>query len=178
MSIIGSFRPIRHGDSRYNFDHLQPFCVIIPARNPREPDITVRISYQSHVYSKQYDPHHDAATIRDENGTTRHICDVRYAASRTLPDTCKAMVLSNYLTWETKDRNHKSNLAVAGAELVSGPNTVVIYYLHPSRSEEIDVELVVKSSYAMEIDFKRIQRRFNVCQLVRKVHFEKVRLPQ
>lgn len=178
MSIIGSFRPVWRGDRRYSFDHLQPFSVILPARNPTEQDIAVRISFQSHVFSRQYDPHHDAATITDESGTTRHICDIRYAASHTLPATCEAMILRNYLTWESQDRNRKSNLAVTGAELVSGPNNVVIYYLHPSRSEDIDVELVVKSSYAMDIDFNRVKRRFNVCQLVRKVHFEGVRLPK
>jgi hypothetical protein len=69
------------------------------------------------------------------------------------------------------------NIAVSGPVLTSGLNDLVVYYLFPSRSDEHNVELVVKSADQKEINFSRIKRRCNVCQLVKKAHFQQIRVP-
>jgi len=107
----------------------------------------------------------------------RQFSEERYENSLKLPDICRRMVEDNYLTWQSLDKNKASNLAVSGPVLTSGLNDLVIYYLFPSRSDQHNVELVVKSAYQKDIDFNHIKRKYNVRQLVKKAHFQQIRVP-
>lgn len=176
-SINDSFPTIEHRERRFPFAHLVPTSISLTRQGSAGADINIRISYQTHVFSRLYEGDTDVFKLRDEAGLVRQFCEERYENSLGLPDMCKRMVLDNFLTWESFDRNRASNLAVCGPALVSGPNDLVVYYLFPSRSDQHDVELVVKSAYRKDIDFSHIKRRYNVRQLIKKAHFQQVKVP-
>lgn len=176
-TINDSFPTIEHAQCRFTFEHLVPTSVCLTGKGGDGADINIRISFQTHVFSRRHEGGSAAWALRDEGGRLRQFCEDRYRNSLTLPDLCKRMIENNYLTWESLDKNRASNLAVSGPVLTSGLNDLVVYYLFPSRSEEYNVELVVKSAYQKEIDFSHIKRRYNVCQLVKKAHFQQIRVP-
>lgn len=176
-TINDSFPTIEHAQGRFTFEHLVPTSVCLTGHGAGGADINIRISYQTHVFSRRHEGGSAVFALRDEAGLLRQFCEERYENSLALPDVCKNMVENNYLTWESLDKNKASNLAVSGPVLTSGLNDLVVYYLFPSRSDEHNVELVVKSAYQKEIDFSHIKRRYNVCQLVKKAHFQQIRVP-
>ncbi|MGL3606434.1 hypothetical protein ACSV9I_07970 [Rhizobium sp. G187] len=154
-----------------------PTSVWLPGQGAGGAEINIRISYQTHVFSRRHEGDTAAFRLRDEAGFLRQFCEERYRNSLTLPDVCKRMIEKNYLTWKSLDKNKASNLAVAGPVLTSGLNDLVVYYLFPSRSEEHDVELVVKSAYRKDIDFSHIKRKYNVWQLIKMAHFQQTKVP-
>ena len=87
------------------------------------------------------------------------------------------MLAKNVLTWESKDRNSTSNLTVVNDNLVSGENYAIYYYLFPSRLDDCDVELVVKSAYTREIDFAKIKRRYKSVQKIKECYFNQKVVP-
>ena len=141
-------------------------------------DIKVRISYQTHVFLRRHKGEPGVFVFRDEAGLPRQFCVQRFEQSLELPAICRTIIENDHLTWESHDKNRSSNLAVVGADLISGPNYIVVYYLFPSRSDHFDVELVVKSAYSKDIDFESIRRRYKVHQLIKKSYFNKVRVPK
>lgn len=177
VSINGSFPTIEHEGRRFTFAHLVPVSTCLVGQGKAGADIKIRISYQTHVFSRRHEGSAEVFLLRDEVGLIRQFCGARYEVSLGLPDICRRMVHDNFLTWESFDRNRASNLAVCGPVLTSGPNDLIVYYLFPSRSDKHDVELVVKSAYRKEIDFGRIKRRYKVCQLIKKAHFQQVKVP-
>ncbi len=176
-TINDSFPTIEHANRRFTFEHLVPVSICLPGQGAGGADIKVRISYQTHVFSQRYDGSSKVFCLKDEAGLPRQLCAERYANSLALPQNCKNMVESNYLTWESLDKNKASNLAVTGPVLTSGLNNLIVYYLFPSRSGAHDVELVVKSAYQKNINFDHIKRRYNVRQLIKRTHFQQVRVP-
>jgi hypothetical protein len=176
-TINDSFPTIEHAQSRFTFEHLAPASLCLAGQGAGGGDINIRISYQTHVFSRRHEGGSGEFLLRDEAGLFRQFCEERYRNSVRLPDVCKRMVEDNYLTWQSLDRNRASNLAVSGPVLISGLNNLVVYYLFPSRSDEHDVELVVKSAYQKHIDFNHIKRKFNVRQLIKKAHFQQKRVP-
>lgn len=176
-TINDSFPTIEHEQRRFTFEHLVPTSLCLAGQGAGGSDINIRISYQSHVFSRRPEGASDEFLLRDEAGLWRRFCKERYENSLTLPDVCRRMVEDNYLTWQSQDKNRASNLAVSGPILISGLNNLVVYYLFPSRSDEHDVELVVKSAYQKLIDFNHIKRKFNVRQLIKKAHFQHKRVP-
>ncbi|WP_168734460.1 hypothetical protein [Ollibium composti] len=176
-TINDSFPTIEHEGSRFTFEHLAPTSVSLGGQGAEGADINIRISYQTHVFSRRHQGDSTVFALRDEAGVLRQFCEWRYENSLALPGICQRMVLHNYLTWESLDKNKASNLAVAGQILKSGMNDLIVYYLFPSRSDDHNVELVVKSAYQKEIDFRHIKRRYKVCQLIKKAHFQQIKVP-
>ncbi|NBN80420.1 hypothetical protein GWI72_19250 [Microvirga tunisiensis] len=177
-AIRGTFPTLTFDGNTFSFGHLAPLSVCLSGQGKNGADVRVRISYQSHVFSRRHEGNPEPVTFTDEAGLRRRFCATRYAFSLRLPEVCSAMVLDNHPTWEMRDRNQAANLAVVGPHLVSGPNDLIIYYLFPSRSAHHDVELVVKTAYRKDIDFDRIRRRFKVHQLIKTAYFKGIKIPK
>jgi hypothetical protein len=167
-----------HGTVR-SLAHLAPFSHRIAGHGLNGTDIALRVSFESHVYSRSDgDRRHD---FLDESGNRRWFCSDRYDVSLTLADEVRRMIDQNVYSWETRDRNRVANLAVlnpASQQLVSGRHNVAIYYLFAGRVPGIDVEMVVKTCYAMTVDFSRIRTRHKVRSLIKTVCFKGGRLPK
>jgi len=164
-------------DIDYSLSHLRPFTCTCAGSGRDGADIVVRVSFKTHVYSKSpeivSDPHH----LFDENGKKRVFCKERYEISLTLPQRCREMISRNFLTWVSSDRNTISNMAILDGPIVDGDHAVMFYYLYPSLSSEVDVELVVKSSYIKSLIATRIKRRFNVVQKIKECYFKQKVVP-
>lgn len=68
-------------------------------------------------------------------------------------------------------------MAVSEAMPTTGLKYVVFYELLPSKAEEIDVELVVKSAYDFPFEAGRTGKRDKVQSLLRRVLFTQKRIP-
>lgn len=176
MSIIHSFEERIINSHTFSMNHLTPQRHIVIGHGHSGADITVRTSYHSHVFSTATKPT-DSAYFWDENHIKRTFCPKRHARSFVLPQMCAEMIKQNHLTWISRDKNRISNLAVNGNQLNAGRHYVVFYYLFPSKANEIDVELVVKSAYEMYVDFRRIKRRFNTIQQIKTCYYKKKKVP-
>ncbi|WP_306046249.1 hypothetical protein [Nioella sp. MMSF_3534] len=159
--------------------HLHPFTHVFAGHGPEGRDLVLRVRFESHVFSNSYGtgPH----DFLDEAGNKRQFCANRYAFSHCLPSEIRNLLTCNAYTWEEKDRNQVANLAVltpAGSPLISGIHTVIIYYLYPSKVEEIDVEMLVKTCYEKEISFEHRKKREKIRVYVKKACFQQVRIPK
>lgn len=167
-----------HGQSRC-LKHLAPFTHRLKGHGPKGTDLVVRITFGSHVFSKSEGTgRHD---FIDESSNRRYFCEDRYAFSLTLTEEIKKILDQNVYTWEAQDRNQAANLAVlapATVQLVSGAHNVIVYFLHKSSVPGIDVEMVVKSCYMMEVDFKRHPKRGKIRSCVKTVCFKGGRIPK
>ena len=87
----------------------------------------------------------------------------------------------NTYSWRMQDKNGIVNLAVLAPpqpQPVSGNYETVFYYLYPSDVDGIDVEMRVKSCYAMDINFDKHRRRDKIRACVKKSLFENTRVPK
>lgn len=170
--------PITSGGIKYSLHHLQPFHVKLDGKGKDGLDLTVRVSYHSHVYSKADADGATGLRFKDEGDKWREFCLERYTLCLTLPDICRNMVELNFPSWESQDNGGKNNMAVSEANPTSGTKYLVFYELLPSQTEGIDVELIVKSAYAKLFDASRTGRRQKVQALLRTVLFSGNRLPK
>ena len=171
MSISHIFTNLTVNDNAYSFTHLQPQRHVLRGHGRDKADIAIRLSFQSHVFSRTPDED-ELPNFNDENNKARIFCLERYNHSLNLPQMCSDMITRNFLTWESKDRNSTSNLTVIDGNLVTGDNYAIYYYLFPSRLDNCDVELVVKSAYMRYIDFSHIKRRFKTIQPIKTCYFK------
>ena len=162
----------------YNLIHLLPFVHRIPGQGPEKGELAVRVTFHSHVFSRQPKPEDVGHHFDDEGGRQRIFCPDRFAFSYTLPDLCRRMLDQNFLTWQEKDKNSVSNLAVIDGPLRNGEHRLVVYYLIPSKVTGIHVELVVKSCYPKELNFTHRQKRDRVVYLVKKCLYDKKKIPR
>ncbi|MCA0000924.1 MULTISPECIES: hypothetical protein [unclassified Mesorhizobium] len=177
MTIITSFTTLKFKGSDYEFSHLLPFGHTLSAAGKDGADIRVRVSYQSHVFSRRRETDEEFHLV-DEAGKPRVFCPDRYSNSLRFPAFCQRMLSENMLTWESKDRNRVSNMAVMDGALKSGDHQIAVYYLFPSSVDGLDVEMVIKSGYSKLLNFEHIKRRYNVVQLVKKCHYSQAKVPQ
>lgn len=140
-------------------------------------DIRVRLSFQTHVFSIDDTGNCGVHRLKDEGDNLREFCPDRYKLSLDLPQVCQSMIEDNFLTWESKDKNRVSNLAVTQNPLKSGPNYLIVYYIFPSRTDRFESEVVVKSAYMRDIDFSKIKRKFKVKQLIKTSYYEDRNVP-
>ena len=164
---------------RYDLGHLAPFVHLLEGQGRDGADIRVRITFQSHVFSKDAadKPHH----FVDEAGKRRAFCPIRFGVSMGLPAACSDFLLRNVLTWEERDKSSSSNLAViipAGAPLVSGSYQTLFYYLMPSRVPGIDVEMIVKTCYEKEINFDFRRRREKIIKHIKTAYYQQTTIPR
>lgn len=176
-SVVRFFDPLRVQGQVHRLDHLVAFGHDLIGHGRDKSNLRVRVSFQSHVFSKSCAAG-DRHDFLDEGRRARVLCPDRYGASLGLPLLCRRMLNENFLTWESEDKNGKSNMAVIDGPLVSGNHQVVLYYVFPSRADGIDVELVVKSAYEKAINFIHIKRRLNVLQVIKTCHFKQVMVPK
>lgn len=159
--------------------HLAPFTHRLAGHGFAGADLVIRVTFQSHVFSKSdgTGPH----DFVDVSGNKRYFCPDRYAFSLHLEPKVRAILELNSYTWETRDKNQVANLAVlaqTAAPLTSGTHDVLIYYLYKSSVSGLDVEMIVKSCYTKEIDFKRHPKRERIRACVKKVCFNGGRFPK
>jgi len=176
VSVIYNFPQILLDGDDVCFNYLLPTThnLIVPKKD--EADIRVRISYHSHVFSVA--TKNGNVRFLDENNKSRYFCSDRHQWSLDLPKLCQSMIENKWLTWEEKDRNRVSNMAVIANTLNNGTHYVVFYYLFPSRRGDYEVELVVKSAYEKYINFDKRKRRFKVTQLIKKCYYDDVKVPK
>ena len=176
MSVTPFFPNLIVGDDEYEFSHLVPFSHTLYGQGGDNATIRVRASFKSHVFSTS--PEGDEnADFQDENGKDRVFCQDRYNRSKHLPGLCLNAIITNALTWQSEDKNSISSLVVADDPLSTGLKYAVYYYLYPSKHDDYDVELVVKSAYLKEIEAFRIKRRHKLLSLVRKCFFTGTTIP-
>lgn len=175
-SIVHSFPSFTLDENEIDFSYLAPFIHVLKGQGKNGADIRVRVSFQSHVFSKT--PENDEFDFQDEGGRERTFCLDRFEASKSLPSICQRMLADNFYTWESKDRNRVSNMAVIDDKRETGSHYVVLYYLFPSKSGQIDVEMVIKSAYQKDINFDHIKRYFKVIQLVKTCYFKGEKVPK
>ncbi|HHS94711.1 MAG TPA: hypothetical protein ENK63_05180 [Rhodobacterales bacterium] len=161
----------------YEFDHLAPRVVCLQGHGRDGSDIRVRLSFQTHVYSRACGRSGADYDFRDEGQNKRCFCPRRYAQSKDLANLCETLVETKALTWVSQDKNRASNLMAVEGALTNGQHYVIVYYLFVSRVPGIDVEMVIKSAYEKEMDFSRIKRRFNTVQLIKTCYYERKRVP-
>ncbi|PHR58267.1 MAG: hypothetical protein COA43_10925 [Robiginitomaculum sp.] len=176
MSVIQTFPDLIFSGKNYDFDHLKPQTHTLEGQGNNGKDILIRLSFESHVFSRT-PLSGERSSFRDRRGQERVFCVDRYDRSLVLDNLCADMILQNFLTWESKDRNSKSNLAVVRSRLITGLNYAIFYYLFPSRSNSYDVEIVIKSAYEKYIDFSHIKRRNKTTQLIKKCYFQQKTIP-
>lgn len=174
MPVTPFFPNLLIGENEHEFSHLVPFSHTLHNQGGDNETIAVRISFKSHVFSVS--PQGEA-DFRDENEQDRSFCQLRYNRSKHLPGMCLNALTTNALTWKSQDRNSISSLVVATDPLHPGMKYAVYYYLFPSKHDDYDVEMVVKSAYQKDIEADRIKRRHNVLSLVRQCFFKKVTIP-
>ena len=163
----------------HSLSHLAPFVHSLAGYGQDGADIRVRITFQSHVFSKDatQQPHH----FLDEARRRRVFCPDRYAVSLGLPDVCREMLERNVLTWEERDKSGTSNLAIltpVGAPLVSGTFSVLFYYLIPSLVPGIDVEMIIKTCYEKDINFAYRRRREKIVKHIKTVYYTRATIPR
>ena len=178
MCIRHFFPKLVDGEQEFEFKHLVPFNHCLEGHGRDGAPIIVRVSFRSHVFSRARKGETEGVFFLDENGKTRIFCKDRYAASLHLSDLCRRLILSNALTWETRDGNEKYNLASIDGPLVNGEHDTVIYYLFPSDADGVDVEFVVVSFYSKAWDFARIKRRDKINQPIKKCYYQGHRVPK
>lgn len=170
--------PITSGGIKYSLHHLQPFQVKLDGKGKDGLDLTIRISYHSHVYSKTDNDGTTGLRFKDEGGNWREFCIQRHTLCLGLPAVCKDMVEQNYPSWQSQDGGSKNHMAVSEAMPSSGLKYLVFYELLPGEVIGIDVELVVKSAYEKQFDASRTGKRHKVIALARTVLFSGQRLPK
>jgi hypothetical protein len=160
--------------------HLVPFTYTYTGHGHGGADLRVRITFTSHVFSERTEAgqHHD---FLDENDIRRTFDPGRYAFSQSLPNHMIGILDHNTYSWRMQDKNGIVNLAVLAPpqpQPVSGNYETVFYYLYPSDVDGIDVEMRVKSCYAMDINFDKHRRRDKIRACVKKSLFENTRVPK
>ncbi|SFV31317.1 hypothetical protein SAMN05216456_1302 [Devosia crocina] len=178
MSFPVLHSPITSAGIKYSLHHLQPFHVKLEGKGKDGLDLTVRVSFHSHVYSKADSDEATGHRFKDEGGKWREFCTDRYGWCVDLPVICTAMVEQNFPSWESQDAGQKNNMAVSEAVPTSGLKYLIFYDLHPSQSSGIDVELVVKSAYKKQFFADRVGKRLKVHALLRTVLYKGVRMPK
>ena len=178
MSIRHFFPKLADGDREIDFKHLTPFTHSLDGQGREGAPIVLRVSFRSHVFSRAHKGETEGVFFVDEGGRKRTFCKDRYAASLQLPDLCRRLILSNALTWESRDGNEKYNLASIDGALVSGEHDTVIYYLYPSSADGVDVEFVVVSSYRKAWNFAHVKRRDKIIQPIKKCYYQRHRVPK
>lgn len=170
--------PLASNGNKYTMHHLTPFRIKLAGKGAPGCDLTVRVSYHSHVYSKTDSPAATELRFVDEGGKWREFCTVRYALCLGLPAQCHDLVMLNFPSWESEDNGGRNNMAVSEAQPASGTKYLIFYELFPSEAEGIDVEFVVKSAYEKPFDAARTGRRQKIHALLRTVLFTKTRMPK
>ncbi len=176
MTFGRNHRRLRLGDKLIDLGHLNHQHLVLPQAGKNGADISIRVTFRSHVFSKSCVPPtgHD---FLDENGQKRLFCNERYELSHLLPDFITQMVLENHNTWESRDRNRVNNLAIFHPNPETTQKYMLVYALIPSLAKNLDVELEVKSAYPCH-NIPRIQRKFGVKQLIKTCYFQQKRVPK
>ena len=160
--------------------HLAPFTYTYNGHGLGGADLRLRVTFTSHVFSERTDvgqPH----DFLDENDIRRTFDAGRYAFSLGLPNHLTGILNQNAYSWPMHDKNGIANLAVLAPpqpHLVSGTYETVFYYLYPSDVGGIDVEMLVKSCYPMDINFDRHRRRDRIRVYVKESLFKNTRVPK
>lgn len=176
MPISTGFPDLEFNGTQIEFGHLVPIRHELVGHGRDKASIHVRVSFQSHVFS-QTAGSREPLPFLDENGKARAFCPDRYKLSLDLPNFCVDVLSNNMLTWISKDRDSVSNMAVVKTPLVSGEHYAIYYYLFPSRLDDCDVELVVKSAYKRNIDFSKIKRRHKALQKIKECYYQQKVVP-
>lgn len=140
-------------------------------------NLTVRISYHSHVYSKADTAGAVETRFRDEAGKFREFCTERYTLCLNLPELCNQMIVGNFPSWPSKDKNNINNMAICEAQPTTGDKYLILYDLNPSAADGIDTELVVKSAYNKFVDMRYTGKREKIRALIKRSHFQNIRIP-
>lgn len=161
--------------------HLQDFVVVVPGKGKQGADLRVLISLGLHTISQSCAV--GAHNLSDENGKPRRFCEDRYAFSLGLPELARRMLEQNYFCWQSEDRNQAMNYAVIDVApgrirvVTDGEHQVVFFYLHPCWHDSADVNLVITSCYARQVQLSRIKRRYNLHMLLRTCLYSGKRIP-
>jgi hypothetical protein len=170
-------RPLTSNGTKYSVHHLQPFRQILQGHGRDGSDITVRVSYHSHVYSTADAEASLAHRFQDEGGNWRSFCPIRHANSLLLPQICNDMIVQNYPSWVSPDQNRQNNMAVSDAHASEGFRYFVFYSVSPSNEENVGVELVVKSAFEKEIRNLRNVKKTGVRQVIKTCYFKEIGVP-
>jgi len=166
-----------------DLSHLKNFVVSVPKKGRDNADLRVQIMLGVHTISKGCESHE--RDLDDENGKPRQFCEDRYAFSLGLPEMAKRMIIQNYFSWESKDRNSAIHYAIIDMapgrvrDIEDGLHQVVFFYLYPCADPNVaDVNLVITSCHAREINFGHIRRRYNMHTILRTCLFQQTRMPK
>lgn len=174
---LPSHKTVSSQNVRYSFHHLQPSKVILPGRAKNGQDLIVRLSFMSHVYSKNYNALSLEAKLQDEAGNPRSFCPIRYNLSLQVRVLCEQLLLANEITWHSKDRHQKSNLAICDSPNLAGLKYLIFYTVFPSKSKNAHLEFLVKSAYEKQLKPSSISNPTRIVQILRTCHINNRRLP-
>ena len=168
--------PLVHDGKTYGFDHLAPFRLVLKGQGRDGADLTVRIRFSCHVYTKARAEGGPSIKIRDKNGQARAFSPGRYERSLALPRLCEDMIRLKYPSWISSDRRRRRNLAVAGVKPRNNADAYHVFYeLWPSRKKGIDVEMEIKSAYMRRIRTRG--RRKTVLIFIKRCYYDNRRQP-
>jgi hypothetical protein len=170
-------RPVVSNGTTYSLHHLQPFRTLLTGHGREGGDISIRVSYHSHVYSTADTKLSRAHRFMDEGGSWRAFSLERHNWSLTLPQICREMIDQNFPSWLSQDRNRQNNMTVSDRYANGGLQFAVFYGLSPSRDKDLDVELVVKSAFEKDIGNLRGLKRSGVRQLIKTCFFKGLDVP-
>lgn len=167
----------------YSCTHLTASVHSVAASNAADPDIRVRVSFNTHVYSESCQNHQ--ADFMDELNRPRIFCPVRYAETLALPTFCADLIGNNGSSWISEDMNGSLNMATIGQNppQATGNYQIVLFYLYPSALGDIDVEMIIVSAFEKRINVERkrrnskSKRNFGVVQKIRQCFYNKERVP-
>ncbi|MGH1330534.1 MAG: hypothetical protein ACRBBK_06585 [Paracoccaceae bacterium] len=174
-------KKLNYNGNSVDLGHLHPFTHKLSGHGLGGQDLILRVGFRSHVFSIK--PRSRGHDFLDENNNQRDFCPIRYEFSFCLPGEVRKMLDNNVFTWEERDKNQMTNLAViapARSNLDSGLHNTLFYHLYPSKLEHIDVEFSVKTCYEKQINFnrKRRQKKEKIRGLVKKAHYQNTRIPK
>lgn len=150
MSLSEAYFPPLYVDGQlYEFDHLNPFQLVVPSKLARK-DLVVDIKFTNHCFSYgDEDTDADEGVLFDQNGKRRLFCPDRYELSLELPGILEAMNSAPVKVRQTTARRNWSHvIQVDNDELpYDGPYYVFFELKRASREDGDDLKLTVESAY-------------------------------
>ena len=165
---------------QYDLRHLAPFVHFLPGQGPEGGDLSIRVRFESHVFSKTYyqTQGHD---FLDEIGNRRELCQVRYNFSHCLAEEVRKMLDINAMSLQVNDKNGFYNRAVitpASPKIEAGRHNTLIYYMYKSKLEGIPTEMRIKSCYEKELRIGRGAKRDKIRTYAKRAFFQNRRVPK
>lgn len=178
MAVRLSHDDLHINGTVYGLSHLTSFNAVSKNIADETQNLSVRVSFSCHSYSKVPADGEIGYTIIDEAGDARLFCLTRYNDGLIIADKCRSMIENNEIVFESKDKNHHNNLAIVGNPLQDGNKYHIYFELFPSKADGIHVEVAVVSGYTKTHLARNYPRRLNIKSEIKRCFFNKCRVPK